>query len=529
MKFKNSGIINNSQEGVSILIVIMAMLILSALGMAIVSMTGMENMIAVNMLDSSRSLYIAEAGNERGLRAVRDDISAEAQTGEPAKNGFHGIPSVDASLCKGEGNVKNPDGVLEKEDKSVCSLLSPPPKGGPKKFAKKIDVSYVKVSDFQQAVNLLGGRINKVELGCRFRRTSGEGTLKTEYQTKDGSGKTTAEWDSKSWTTKYLDVTKDRTWKWETISDSSFEIKADANPKVSFYGSSPSVEYEVDYLFLRVTCEVDASTEPWYSTWRNQDETGSPKTVSLMLGKGGVTQMPVYDESEKVNINYANKTFLKSLLKICGVSGDTKTIAQKICEYRKKNMFDTIEEIKQVSGLTESDYEKIRDYITVYSWINTAVQRPTGSRAPVNVNTASQVVLEAVFTSMISQKAAAELASYIVKYRTGAPFTCMYSSDPDVKTSFAYFIDNQCPFLIELQRQKVKENADASAKYWNGNKVTSTEFCYASKVFSVVSTGTIENSSRTVKRVFEDRDEDSDGIFNIPAHTTLNCWRDLSP
>ena len=65
--------------------------------------------------------------------------------------------------------------------------------------------------------------------------------------------------------------------------------------------------------------------------------------------------------------------------------------------YRGSNWFDTVEELQNVTGMTTAYYDLIKNYVTVYSWVNPNVQRPTGSRAPININTAPLQVLEAVF------------------------------------------------------------------------------------------------------------------------------------
>ena len=66
------------------------------------------------------------------------------------------------------------------------------------------------------------------------------------------------------------------------------------------------------------------------------------------------------ESTEIININTATK---EDLLKIKGI-GETK--ADKIILYRKeKGLFNCIEEIKNVSGIGETIFEKIKDYIRV--------------------------------------------------------------------------------------------------------------------------------------------------------------------
>ena len=64
--------------------------------------------------------------------------------------------------------------------------------------------------------------------------------------------------------------------------------------------------------------------------------------------------------SKKVNINTASQEELDSL------PGIGPSIAAKIIDYREQNgKFNSIEEIKEVSGIGDAKYDKIKDSITV--------------------------------------------------------------------------------------------------------------------------------------------------------------------
>ena len=63
--------------------------------------------------------------------------------------------------------------------------------------------------------------------------------------------------------------------------------------------------------------------------------------------------------SDKININTASKEELESLPNI----GSSKS--SSIIEYREKNKFNSIEDIKNVNGIGESLYEKIKDNIEI--------------------------------------------------------------------------------------------------------------------------------------------------------------------
>ena len=65
-------------------------------------------------------------------------------------------------------------------------------------------------------------------------------------------------------------------------------------------------------------------------------------------------------QNSKVNINNATQAQLETL------SGIGPSTATKIITYRQKNgKFTKIEDIKEVSGIGDGKFEKIKDYITV--------------------------------------------------------------------------------------------------------------------------------------------------------------------
>ena len=64
--------------------------------------------------------------------------------------------------------------------------------------------------------------------------------------------------------------------------------------------------------------------------------------------------------SDKVNINTADSTQLQTL------SGVGPATAQKILDYRQSNgSFSSIEDIKNVSGIGDKTFEKLKDHITI--------------------------------------------------------------------------------------------------------------------------------------------------------------------
>lgn len=75
---------------------------------------------------------------------------------------------------------------------------------------------------------------------------------------------------------------------------------------------------------------------------------------------GTTTSKNTSVKSNKININTATQTELETL------PGIGPSTAQKIINYRKENgKFGSIEDIKKVSGIGDSKYSKIKDYITI--------------------------------------------------------------------------------------------------------------------------------------------------------------------
>ena len=103
------------------------------------------------------------------------------------------------------------------------------------------------------------------------------------------------------------------------------------------------------------TVEEQKEKENQESKVENESATGSDGTTSRSSNSS------INNGSQiKININTATEEELDTLP---GIGPSTAT---KILDYRKeKGKFKTIEEIKEVSGIGESKYEKIKDKITV--------------------------------------------------------------------------------------------------------------------------------------------------------------------
>ena len=90
------------------------------------------------------------------------------------------------------------------------------------------------------------------------------------------------------------------------------------------------------------------------------EEDVTEKYVTTSSGVSSNKEKTENTQNSKININTATQTQLETL------PGIGPSTAIKILAYRKeKGKFKSIEDIKEVSGIGDSKFEKIKDYITV--------------------------------------------------------------------------------------------------------------------------------------------------------------------
>lgn len=103
--------------------------------------------------------------------------------------------------------------------------------------------------------------------------------------------------------------------------------------------------------------KITLPTEEEASYMKQQEESAAPQVITspaaqLQSGQNGQTQ------SGKININTADKELL------CTLPGIGNTRADSIIAYREEHgKFSSIEDIMQVSGIKDSSFQKIKDYI----------------------------------------------------------------------------------------------------------------------------------------------------------------------
>lgn len=112
--------------------------------------------------------------------------------------------------------------------------------------------------------------------------------------------------------------------------------------KTPSYNIQECLDSSVSIIEVGITNNSSSSNASSSNTSGNQEESKTPTNTS------------------KININTAKVSELTTL------SGIGETYAQRIIEYREQNGdFKSIEDIKNVKGIGDALFEKIKDYITV--------------------------------------------------------------------------------------------------------------------------------------------------------------------
>ena len=126
------------------------------------------------------------------------------------------------------------------------------------------------------------------------------------------------------------------------------DIDGIENASISFMSEKLTMELD-DGQKVRIPSINDKSENESYVT----DGSGNE-----VLG-GGVSNMEI-QAIKKVNINTANQTELETL------SGIGPSLAANIIEFRNKNgLFKSVDELKNVSGIGEAKFDKIKNNIRV--------------------------------------------------------------------------------------------------------------------------------------------------------------------
>jgi len=96
----------------------------------------------------------------------------------------------------------------------------------------------------------------------------------------------------------------------------------------------------------------------------------------------------ILDCASQININDSNPSLTSILENLPSMNNTLASNVVNNAPYRTK------QEVMSVSGIGTATYEDIKDYITIFSWVNANVKDDTGtvtSRSPININSALNV------------------------------------------------------------------------------------------------------------------------------------------
>ena len=114
----------------------------------------------------------------------------------------------------------------------------------------------------------------------------------------------------------------------------------------------------------------------------------------------GIVSLKAFDESAKINIkdvkatNKATRARLERLFEIKGIS------AYLLDGIFERESYSLVSELRLARGMTDEVYDKIKDYLTVYS------------DGRININTADSIVLRAISNDITD-----DMAQRIISYR----------------------------------------------------------------------------------------------------------------
>jgi DNA uptake protein ComE-like DNA-binding protein len=219
--------------------------------------------------------------------------------------------------------------------------------------------------------------------------------------------------------------------------------------------------------------------------WDAADGWYSGYSDTLLDGQGEYS-VSITDCSAQINLNDTGNSNLDLMLE--KLPSITSSEADDIITYRDSlsgGVFQTKEQIKQVSGLIDDgeSYSDFKDYITVDSYINSDF-----SRSPVNLNTASSTVLEAVLTDIsdgvntISSSEASSVATDIINNR---PINTWSDFDSVLDDSVSG------SDITSAEQELIMDNANPNNTKSSTN---TTEFIFhAGGYFELESTGTYKD------------------------------------
>ena len=145
----------------------------------------------------------------------------------------------------------------------------------------------------------------------------------------------------------------------ETVSEGYVDISGAVNTPGVYKVTSETRLYELIEMAGGLTEDADIDSINQASTVSDGMKIIIPEIGQDIPGTSRMIGGTGNQESELVNINTADKSALMTL------PGIGETYAERIIEYRNRTAFNSIEDLKNIKGIGEATFEKLRDRITV--------------------------------------------------------------------------------------------------------------------------------------------------------------------
>lgn len=495
-----------NKKGFILILTLIFMTVLTIVTGSFMYMTNADMRSTAPQSDDINLTGLADAGIERAYRAIRDDYSGSALSPGSA-SGVADLRGGDTSLSSGSG-ISNATRMRYIGESSGNATLS-------------TGTAIIRTFDS----NYTNTRIISLEPHIRASRaTGGQGaTIQFSYTT-DGTNYTILLTKALPSSTAIVDYsgTAITGLSWSQIMSPNFRLRA--------IRTAGNRNVNIDAMYLRVTYGID--------TLKESRATGGYASFPIYLNGGAIDSITITDEQGKIHLNYASQALIQNLLTNLGISG-ASTKASAIVNYRGAtltNPFDSVEELQRVTGITATNYAAIRNYVTVYSFVNSNVYRPTGPRAPININTAPFEVLKSIFDSLsLGTNDASTLANAIITQRSQAPFVGFYTSASTSNNTYFYNFVRNASYLSTSgnpdEKDRVMDNGDPSILVpFSGaaafNALT-TEFCYASNTFYIETVASLKGRNLRVKTL-RGNGYDPNRIRTFATYTTdaiFSGWR----
>lgn len=564
----------NGENGLALLLVISAVALLVIMGAAVMSLVMTDIQITENQAASAKALYLAEAGIEKAISALKRDKEYDMEVSNLTGAYHIYINEVMARTATQNEYIELYNASTVPWDVAGWQFADNPPPTSP--------------TDTIQAYD------DGVHTPTTVIPPAGYGViLDPDYDlASDTYG--VKEWDSERAITLTvmdndlgdagLGNTEEITLLYSdgiTVADTYTPAAAAPTADVSIERASVE-EGDVAYNWVdgralyryfpggnrtpgrkNNASNIDSLKEKWPRVAGSGQSDGQGWDATE-LGEGDFS-VQMTDETGRVNLNYADtydngQVFLQEVVRGHVPLGDEAAVAAAIIAYRHgvdgrpgvvgidddgmngvddtgeldydgtdDRPFESTEEVKEVlqplyPGSYQQIYEDMEDLITAYTSPNTQVQDPGGARSPININTASSDILYDVVRPItgMDDALASTFANEVVDYRDGADNTEGTEDDNpfDTQGEFNAFVDGT-PALAGLVDQ-IKDNSDPTdTRYGAGYDCWTTEFCYGSKTFEAESQGRIRVGAGQGWQQLDENNTEGQYDLQMPAASPL--------